>query len=114
MKRACHGFQGSAQPSVGCNEGTPSCPPSLWSSISTIPRRILKSHDNQKRCEQLDPDEFRGLVLRDQYAPVVFLNDADTKSTGILTLAHELVHVWLERDGVFNLDNRIPAKEETE
>lgn len=68
----------------------------------------------KKRCEQLDPDEFRGLVLRDQYAPVVFLNDVDTKSTGILTLAHELVHVWLERDGVFNLDNRIPAKEETE
>jgi Zn-dependent peptidase ImmA (M78 family) len=43
-----------------------------------------------------------------------FLNDADTKSTRIFTLTHELVHVWMERDGVFNLDNKIPAKEETE
>ena len=62
----------------------------------------------------LDPDEFRGFVLCDPLAPVVFINDSDTKSARIFTLAHELVHVWLGQDGVFNLDKMMPAKEETE
>ncbi len=62
----------------------------------------------------LDPDEFRGFVLCDPLAPVVFINDADTKSARIFTLAHELVHVWLGLDGVFNLDKMMPAKEDTE
>lgn len=62
----------------------------------------------------LDPDEFRGFVLCDPLAPVVFINDADTKSARIFTLAHELVHVWLGQDGVFNLDKMMPAKEDTE
>gem|GEM_PF-3537369 len=53
-------------------------------------------------------------MLCDQYAPVVFLNDGDTKSARIFTLAHELVHVWMGLDGVFNLDKMMPAKEETE
>ena len=62
----------------------------------------------------LDPDEFRGFVLCDPVAPVIFVNDADTKSARIFTLAHEVVHVWLGQDGVFNLDKMMPAKEDTE
>ena len=62
----------------------------------------------------LDPEEFRGFVLCDPYAPVIFLNDADTKSARIFTLTHELVHVWLGEDGVFNLENMLPAADERE
>jgi Zn-dependent peptidase ImmA (M78 family) len=62
----------------------------------------------------LDPDEFRGFVLCDPLAPVVFINDSDTRSARIFTLAHELVHVWLGQDGVFNLDRMMPAREEME
>lgn len=62
----------------------------------------------------LDPEEFRGFVLCDRIAPVVFLNDADSKSARIFTLAHEIVHVWLGKDGVFDLAHLAPADEETE
>lgn len=62
----------------------------------------------------LDPDEFRGFVLCDSIAPVIFVNDADTKSARIFTLVHEVVHIWIGRDGVFNLEKMMPANDETE
>lgn len=64
--------------------------------------------------QPLDPEEFRGFVLCDRYAPLIFINGADFKSAQMFTLAHELGHLWLGKDGVFNLPDLQPSEDRIE
>lgn len=52
-----------------------------------------KIKDNTHRS--LNVDEFRGFDLVDKKAPIIFVNQKDTRNGQIFTLIHELVHLFI-------------------
>jgi len=91
------------------------------------PRRLLKTSaesigivvvingvvgNNTQR--KLDPEEFRGFVLSDSLAPFLFVNGSDARSAQIFTLAHELGHIWIDQDGIPDIDYLTLPESKTE
>lgn len=71
---------------------------------------IVENNTHRK----LDPEEFRGFVLCDEYAPLVFINGADAKSAQMFSIAHELAHIWIGQEGVSNISFTHAPIEKTE
>jgi len=63
---------------------------------------------------KLSVEEFRGFVLVDAYAPLVFINGADGRAARMFTLAHELAHIWLGKSAAFDLRILQPARNKLE
>lgn len=50
----------------------------------------------------LDVDEFRAFAMIDNYAPLIFINGADSQSARLFSLFHEIAHIWLGENDFYN------------
>ena len=79
--------------------------------ITVMVNGIVGNYTNRK----LNVEEFRGFVLVDKHAPLIFINGADAKSAQIFTLIHELAHIFIGSSAIVEASplNRVENDIET-
>lgn len=65
--------------------------------IIVMQNGIVGSNTRRK----LELHEFRGFVLYDNFAPLIFINSKDSYAGKIFTLIHEYIHMFFQKDDVF-------------
>lgn len=50
----------------------------------------------------LDINEFRAFAMVDEWAPLIFINAADSNGARLFSLLHETTHIWLGIDDLYN------------
>lgn len=56
----------------------------------------------------LDVNEFRAFAMVDEWAPLIFINGADSAGGRLFSLFHEIVHLWIGENDLYN-DRRYSA-----
>jgi len=63
---------------------------------------VLRKADLGSHHSNISVDEFRGLTISDEYAPLIIVNPSDAISALIFTLIHEFAHLLLGDSGISN------------
>ena len=56
----------------------------------------------------LDVNEFRAFAMVNEWAPLIFINGADSAGGRLFSLFHEIVHLWIGENDLYN-DRRYSA-----
>ncbi len=72
----------------------------LVTKIESIGILVMRQRYLQFNHKELNVDEFRGFALMDDYAPLIFINNADAPYARIFTLIHEVAHLWIGQSGI--------------
>ena len=75
----------------------------LRKQISALGILVMRSgivENNTSR--KLNLNEFRAFTLIDEYAPLIFINSNDTDNGRLFSMLHELAHVWLGENSLYN------------
>ncbi len=70
---------------------------------------VLRSGYIKNVRRTLDPQEFKGFVLYDSVAPVVFINGKTPVREKALTLVHAIVHILMGESAVFDWEGKDKA-----
>jgi len=62
----------------------------------------------------IEVDECRGFVMTDDFAPFMFINNADGKAAQMFTIVHELAHIWTGHSAGFDFRKLEPANDPVE
>ena len=73
------------------------------SGITVMQSGVVGSNNNRT----LNIDEFRGFLLYDDIAPIIFINSNDSMNGKIFTLIHEYIHFLLQKDDIFIEDDMV-------
>lgn len=58
----------------------------------------------------LDVNEFRAFAIVNEWAPLIFINGADSAGGRLFSLFHEIAHLWIGENDLYN-DRRYSASE---
>lgn len=56
----------------------------------------------QNTHRSLNLQEFRAFAMVDDFAPLIFINSKDSSAGRLFSLLHEVVHIWLGKNDLFN------------
>ena len=73
-----------------------------WIEKAESKRIFISLSSNFHTRLKLDSDVFKGFVISDKFAPFIFLNADDWDHGQLITLVHELVHIWINVSGISN------------
>lgn len=75
---------------------------------------VFNSVVGSNNSRPIKVEACRGFVLVDDWAPFLFVNNADAKAAQMFTLVHELAHIWTGRSAGFDFRKLQPAADATE
>ena len=61
---------------------------------------VMMNGKNTHRA--LDVNEFRAFAMVNEWAPLIFINGADSAGGRLFSLFHELVHLWIGENDLYN------------